>query len=154
MTREEICRAIRAKAVRMSGDPDLEAWCAICSTAIAMAFIAHGYEGRVRIGMFWGADDHCWVWSNDWNHYDITATQFSQRKSYAEIEIVPEPDPCQEDGTEQYPRPWVEFDPVYDDFDEHFAGWPEEQIPDRRRIRELLAAADTSHEYADTLAER
>ena len=138
MIREEICELIRDKAVQMTNDPDLDSWCAICSTAIALAFIDHGFDARIRIGKFWGSDEHCWVWSDDYNHYDITATQFSE---HDEVLIVPDedPDPCQQEGTEMYPRPWEEVDPHFlDEIEEHFNSWPTEQQPNPRKMKQLL----------------
>lgn len=145
MTREEICERIRNRAVPMANDAELNSWCAICSTAIGIAFVDHGFDARIRIGKFWGSDDHCWVWSDDWNHYDITATQFSgyapNSLDYDEILVVPDEDvdPCQEDGTEMYPRPWEEVDPRFvDEIEKHFRSWPIEQRPNHRKMRQLL----------------
>jgi len=116
----------------MSGDPDLDSWCAICSTAIALAFIDNKFDARIRIGDFRGTDSHCWVWSDDLNHYDITATQFS---AYDEILIVPE------DDAVMFPQPWEEVDPHFEEeIEESFRKWPEEQRPNRRKMRELLRA--------------
>lgn len=129
-TRKDICKSIRKRArVICELGYSLATWCGICSTAIAKVFRKYKYPAKIVDGSFLD-NDHCWVESAG-TIYDITATQFSGFSRKPLLIMKMEKAKHLFIAKKRYnPNSKKQMRSL-------FRGWPEDQKPDKKLIKEL-----------------